>query len=115
VRQFFRTLLGKLDVAVSEFFWLQSWGDTSNPERERWTFYVDRGHTIGIVGTDGKVHTMVGYHAVNHYYEGGRLARRVPVRRDLKPGERRATAQEIDDHRRELSEHFSHAHGFIMS
>ncbi len=114
MRQFFRSLLGKMDEAISDALRLSSWGDTADPQHERWIFYVDRGRTIGIVGTDGRIHTLMGYHSVRHYYEGDRLVRRIPVRKDLKPGERLATWPELIRHQRELREQFANASG-IMS
>ena len=110
----FQRLLALLDKATSEVFRLQSWGDGFEDRDHRWVHFVDVGPTIGIVGQDGKVHTMMGYWSVRHYYDGkGKLLKRIPVRKDLKEGERLATKDEIYTHQRDVRRQFSEGHGIM--
>lgn len=91
-------LLAWVDEIISEVFWLQSWGDGDESWNNRWTYFVDLGPRIGIVGTNGIIHTIMGKWSVHHHYCGGTLLKRIPVRKDLKEGERLATKEEITQH-----------------
>lgn len=104
--------LGWLDVRISSLFKMTSSG-TGPDGNERWTYFPDYGKRIGIVGVDGRIHTMMGYWAIHHYYENNKLARRVAVRNDLQEGERLATQEEIDCHTAQLIAKFSRPAGII--
>lgn len=104
---YFQRHLASLDKLVSKIFWLQSWGSGDENNENQWIHFVDVGRTIGVVGVDGEIHTLMGYWSVRHYYNGKKLLKRIPVRRDLKPGERLATSEEILRHqtiRRQLDQ-----------
>ena len=82
------------DRAVSEMFQLESWGDGHEDQPHTWIYFATIGSRIGIVGVDGRMHTIMGYFAVRHHYDGqGNLLQRVPVRKDLKQGERLVTEE----------------------
>ena len=116
---FFQRVLALYDKAISEIFWLQSWGDGGESDgkgKNRWIYLVDVGHKkIGVVGVDGKIHTTMRYWAARHYYDGKKLLKRIPVRKDLKEGERLATQEEIAQHQVELRERFAGIPGGGMS
>lgn len=98
---YLQRILASLDKLVSEIFWLQSWGTGDENNKNQWIYFVDVGRTIGVVGVDGKIHTLMGYWSVRHYYDGKKLLNRIPVRKDLKPGERLAIPEEILHHQGE--------------
>lgn len=102
----FQLMFALIDKMVSEMFALQSWGTGNEAGENRWTYFVDFGRLIGIVGTDGKIHTLMSYWSVHHYYDGKKLLRRILVRRDLKQGERLATPEEVRHHQDELRERY---------
>jgi hypothetical protein len=112
---FFQRILASLDKLLSEIFWLESWGIGDENSKTKWIYFVDIGHTIGVMGTDGKIHTMMGYWSVLHYYDGKKLLKRIPIRKDLKPGERLATLEEIQSHQAELRKRFSEKSGLTVS
>lgn len=103
---FFQRVLAWFDKIISEVFWLQAWGTGDEKSNHNWIYLVDVGRTIGVVGVDGKIRTMIGYWSVHHYYDGKKFLKRIPVRKDLKAGERLATRKEIVQHQKELSEQF---------
>lgn len=106
----FQRLLALFDKVISKVFRLQSWGDGFEDRDHQWIYFVDFGSIVGIVGQDDEVHTMMGYWSVRHYYDGrGKLLKRIPVRKDLKEGERRATQEEIALHREKVYRRFSRA------
>lgn len=110
----FQRFLALLDRAISELFRLQSWGDGFEDRDHRWIHFVDFGPTIGVVGKDGRIHTMMSYWSVRHYYDGqGKLLKRISVRKDLKKGERLATRGEIAAHQRDVRSQFSESRGMI--
>lgn len=87
--------LAFLDRFISELFQIQSSGTIFEEERSKWEYFFDFGPRIGIVGTDEKIHTVTGYWAIRHYYDGSRLLKRASTRKDLKDGERLATPDEL--------------------
>jgi hypothetical protein len=110
---FFQRIRAWIDVMVTDLFGLSSMG-TGNPNKENlWTYFADWGPTIGIVGANGRVHTLVGYWAVHHYHAGHTLTKRIPVRNDLKRGERLATRKEIEQRRKEITKGFRESVGGI--
>jgi hypothetical protein len=108
-------ILGWFDREVSNFLWITSMGDGDRKGTSSWCFFSCFGPRVAIVGVDGRIHTLTGRYTINHKYRNGKLVRRIPARKDLEPGERLATGAEIVQYQRELSERFSHAHGFIFS
>lgn len=98
---YIQRVLARVDKGISAFFGLQEWAHCNTNGDHRWTYFVDIGKAIGIVGADGNVHTVASYWSVRHYNEDGKLVRRIPVRKDLKEGERLATGKEIAQHRAE--------------
>ena len=86
---------------------------TSGSEITQRIYYIGigRGPTIGIVGVDGQIHTLIGYWSVRHYLEEGRVVRRVPVRKDLKKGERLATRGEIVAYQKKRQEEWARVPG----
>jgi len=114
--QFFQHILASWDKAISDLFHLQSWRTGNTNSDHQWTYFVDFGPTICIVGTDGKIHTMMSYWSVHHYYDRNRLLKRISVRKDLKDGERLATPDEIAQYREESRKRFAEdggLHGMI--
>ena len=94
-----QSILAELDLWISAWFGLERWtlGDTSGMHSR--LFYLRGKKMIGIVGVDGRIHTVMSYRTVMHEYDGSRLLRRVLVRKSLKKGERLATEAEIQAHR----------------
>lgn len=93
----FLQILTFLDRTISELFRLQSSGTILEEGKSVWEYFFDFGPRIGIVGIDGKIHTVTGRWAIQHYYEGNKLLKRVSALRDLKDGERLATFNELRD------------------
>lgn len=112
---FFQRIFALFDKIISEIFRLQAWGTGDEKANNRWTYFVDVGQTVGVVGANGKIHTMMGYWSVHHYYDGKSLLRRIPVRKDLKEGERLATQEEIARHQIELRQKFARTSGGMMN
>ena len=101
---FLQHILAWIDRAISEVFSLEAWGTGDEEGKHQWTYFISVGRTIGVMGVDGEIRTIMGSRSVHHYYDGKKLLRRIPVRRDLKEGERLATREEIAQHRAEFSE-----------
>ena len=95
-------LLSLFDRAISSVFRLEKWAIGDDDGTYRCTYFVDKGRTIGVIGVDGEMRVMMGYWAVHHHLEKGKLTKRVLVRKDLKEGERIATEAEIRQHISEL-------------
>ena len=112
---FFQRVLALWDKAISKVFYFGAWGTGDQNGKHRWTYLIDVGHSIGVVGVDGKIHTIMSYWSVRHYYDRKKLLKRVPVRKDLKDGERLATPEEIAQHRVELSEQIARSSGGGMT
>lgn len=108
---FFQRIFARVDRILSSLFWLEAWGHGDKNREYRWEYFIDIGKTIGVVGLDGKIHTMMGYWSVRHYYENGKLVKRIPVRKDLGGGERLATNEEIALHQAELRRQHAQRHG----
>lgn len=100
----FQRFLAFLEKTISKALSLQS-SRTINEEKNEsiHEYFFDFGSRIGIVGTNGKIHTVTGYWSIRHYYyydnKDGEilLLQRVPIRKDLKEGERLATRKELLD------------------
>jgi hypothetical protein len=91
-------MLAQLDEAICSRLDLESWGDGDMLGKHCHVYFVGVGPSIGIMGIDGRIHTVMGYFSVRHYYDGSELLRRIPVRKDLKIGERLVTEEEILQH-----------------
>lgn len=91
-------LLAALDKKISKLFSLQSFGHGNEKGIHQWIYFMNVGPTIGVVGVDGKLHTVMSYYSVRHYVNGKKLQKRIPVRKDLKEGERLATREEIEQY-----------------
>ena len=102
------------DKIFSKLFRLQAWGTGDDLHRHEWIHFVDVGPTIGIAGADGKIRTMMGYWSVRHYYDGAKLLKRIPVRKDLKEGERRATAEEVRLYQAQVMQELSSRPGMMF-
>ncbi|HEY4523798.1 MAG TPA: hypothetical protein VJK04_02925 [Candidatus Paceibacterota bacterium] len=96
-------ILAWFDEVISSLFNMSSLGSGNDQGGHIWTYFFDIGPRIGIVGNDSKIHTVTGYFSVQHYYNGDKLLKRIPVRKDLASGERLATSEEIRQHQKELS------------
>ncbi len=58
---------------------------------------------IGVIGEDGKMHTIIGAEAVKHFYKNGKFIKRIFVKNDLKTGERLATEEEVNVERERIA------------
>jgi len=103
-------ILAQCDRFISNFFEITSSGSKGGSE-ERWVYFFTFGPRIAIVGTNGKIHRLTGYFAIEHFYKNGTLIKRVPVRKNLAEGERLATNDEIAKWQEETNQlirlHFS--------
>ena len=111
----FQRILALWDKVISEIFRLQAWGTGDERGENQWTYLVDVGRPIGVVGVDGKVHTLMSYWSVHHYYDGKKLLKRIPVRKDLRDDERLATPDEISRHQAEVRKQFANSGGLTIS
>lgn len=107
-------LLATIDILMSKVYRFESWDDSSPNGESTWLYCVGQGKRVGIVGADGKVHTILGSRTVRHYYRRRYLTRRILVRKDLKEGERLATQREIDQYQDEARERWSEAGGLTF-
>ena len=99
---FLQKILCRWDQLVSWTFNLMvSGGGDENGEYKR-SYHIELGPRIAIVGANGRIHTLTGYFTVHHYLDKGELIKRIPVRKDLKEGERLATQEEVFRHQGEL-------------
>ena len=87
--------LSLCDRVISSAFSLEVWGTGDEKGTYRWTHFGKFGRSVGVVGTDGEIRTLMGFWAVSHHLEKGKLTKRVFVRKDLREGERLATEEEI--------------------
>ncbi|TSC61634.1 MAG: hypothetical protein G01um101448_627 [Parcubacteria group bacterium Gr01-1014_48] len=108
---FLQRILALWDKVISEIFRLSSWGTGNEKSLNQWIYLVDIGHTIGVVAATNKIHTIMSYWSVRHYYDGKKLLKRIPVRKDLKEGERLATAKEIVQYQKGFEEQSSRSSG----
>ena len=108
----FQKIFALWDKVISEIFWLQAWGTGDEHGENRWTYLIDVGHPIGVVGANGKIHTLMSYWSVHHYYDRKKLLKRIPVRKNLLDGERLATPEEISRHQAEIRQQFANSGGF---
>lgn len=118
MKLFFLRILASCERTISRWFRISRNGEGTTDGGAyigKWTFFSDFGRRIAIVGTNGRVHTLTGYYAVHHYYQKGKLVKRRPVRKNLQPGERLASAQEIFDFQCDLARRFTTAHCRMMS
>ncbi len=91
-----QSVLASIDIWLSETFRLASCTSRGTYGHHTRMFYLRRGKKrVGIVGVDGRIHTITGYNAVIHEYSGSRLLRRVLVRKNFAKGERLATEAEL--------------------
>jgi len=111
----FQRILALWDKAISGLFGLQEIGTGDQKGRNRWIYLIDIGHTIGVVGVDGSIRIMSSYWSVNHHRDGKKLLQRIPVRKDLKDGERLATEEELATYQIELRKEFARNSGGLTT
>ena len=110
---FIQRILALFDKVISTVFGFTEVGTGDQKGDNVWTYFFDFGRLISIVGVDGKIHTTSTYSAVRHYRKGKKLLKRIPVRKDLKKGERLATQQETHERQLKLREELSRAHSGV--
>jgi len=108
-------IIAWFDGLVSDIFGF-SWSRMGNFESLSDAYYFSGfGPRLGIVGADGKIHTIMGYWTVKHSYDGEKLLKRILLRKSLQKGERFATQIEIQSHFEERRRQWNEGGGFCIS
>jgi len=110
----FQRILAWIDARLSAILGLESWTMGFRNSFHTKVFYLNSKKSVGIVGADGRIHTILGIRTVFHEYDGPKLKRRVHILQSLGKDERFATQEEINAHLESSRREFSTGVGFSI-
>jgi len=108
-------ILAWLDERISAVLGLESWTMGSKNSLHTKAFYLNSKKRVGIMGVDGRIHTIMGIRTVFHECDGSKLKRRVHILQSLGKNERFATQEEINVHLESQRREFSTGVGFSVA